>query len=487
MLETQTEEEVLQGMNYVEFITRCKVDFQFFCERLLGLTEYGGIHSFQMEWFYLIQNSKVSVIEAAAGFSKTEIVGVAYPLYYILNHPKSKVLLVSKTIKQAETNLLERIKGYIASNPVMQRLFKPQKETIWNKTQITLADGSTVTNVPYNINIRSYRANLIVLDEADTYEDTDLYFSEVTSRLIPGGKICIISTPKGAANLLGILKSKKSKGHSFLKTTALVNIKTGEPATKPYVEKEVRSIWPERFSVKYLLEERKAIGYDNFELVYMCNVITSRDALFSIESISECFNPEKGFDTNLYPDAQYFIACDFATSKGPKADSDAYTVVEKRGTKVSIKYSESWKGKLVPFKEKRIEDLYNQYQNGKTVKLIFDPNNVGSEVARRMRGKGITIIYQKFDHNSRKDLLRTLANVFESREIEIPFASKDNKATEFANKILKQAIGFTIKKSEAGNEVYLSNAPHDDELISLAMAVKYAVSTRGCNLIGKSK
>ncbi|MFW6283205.1 MAG: hypothetical protein ACOC1P_04105, partial [Minisyncoccales bacterium] len=66
----KTDSDVLQGMDYVEFITRCKIDFKFFCERLLGLTDYGGIHKYQMDWFYLIQNNIVSVIEAPSGSSK---------------------------------------------------------------------------------------------------------------------------------------------------------------------------------------------------------------------------------------------------------------------------------------------------------------------------------------------------------------------------------------------------------------------------------
>jgi len=482
----KTEEEILQGMDYVSFLTRCKVDFKFFCERLLEITEYGGIHKFQMDWFYLIQNSKVSVIEAAAGHSKTEIVGVAYTLYYVLNHPNSKVLLISKAMKQAETNLLERIKNYIHLNEITKKLFKPEKETTWNKTQIKLADGSLITNVPYNINVRSYRANLIICDEADTYDDPDLYFSEVTSRLIPGGKICLISTPNGVTKLIGQLKARRPTGYQFLVTPALVDL-DGNRAKPPYEKDKIRSIWEERFSVDYLLTEREAIGDTAFELVYQCNVIEGEDAIFSIKTITECFDETIGFDYTVNEKAQYFISADFATSKGPKADYDAFVVIEKLGEYITIKHIEIWKGKLVPFKEKRLLGLYDIFQNGRTVKLIIDPNNVGEEVARRLRSYGCTTIFQKFDHQSRKGLLTTLSNVFESRTIRIPRSPSDDKALKLTDLLIEQAIGFKRKKSESGNEVFLSTAPHDDILMSLAMAINHACKVRSASLVGMSK
>lgn len=485
----KTEEDVLQGMDYVEFITRCKIDFKFFCERLLGITDYGGIHPFQMEWFYLIQNNKVSVIEAPSGSSKTEIVGVAYTLFYLLNNPKSKVLLVSKTIQQAETNLLERIKTYINSNPIMQGLFKPEKEETWNRKQIKLADGSLISNVPYNLNIRSYRANLIICDEADSYEDTDIYFSEVTSRLIPGGKICIISTPKGTTRLIGQLKARKPQGYSFLKTCMLVD-KKGKPAHPPYIEKEIKSIWPERFTVKYLLEELNAIGENAFELNYQCNVIEGEDAIFSLKTISNCFDKNLTFNTNLNKDAQYIISADFAISKGPKADSDAFIVLEKLNKIITVKHIETHKGKPLPFKVNRLVELYEKYQNGRTVRIIADESNMGSMVIRELRSRGCTVVAQKFYWQDRKNMLLTLSNVFESdKGIIIPFSDEDREAIKYVEELIKQAIGFKRKTSESGNEIILSTSAHDDILISLAMGVKFLTKTNnsGKSLIMSSK
>jgi len=482
----KTEEDILGDMSYVQFLLRCKVDFKFFCERLLEINEFGGIHKYQMDWFYTIQNNKASVIESAAGFSKTEIVGVAYTLYYILNHPGAKVLLVSKAMKQAETNLLERIKHYIHLNELTKKLFKPEKETVWNKTQIKLVDNSLVTNVPYNINIRSYRADLIICDEADTYENPDLYFSEVTSRIIPGGKICLISTTKGTTLLIGQLKARKPQGYAFLLTPALIN-EDGTRAEPPYDENKVYSNWPERFSVEYLLRERQAMGDAAFELTYQCNIIEGEDAIFSVNIIAKGFDESLKFDYSVRPEAQYFIAGDFAVSKGPKADYDCFLVLEKLDDILTIKHIEIWKGKPVPFKRDRLLELYNTFQNGRTVKLVLDPNNVGTEVARQLRANGCTTIFQKFDHQSRKGLLITLSNVFESESIRIPRHPRDAKALELTDTMVEQAIGFMRKKSESDNQVFLSTAQHDDILITLAMAVKHAVNIRTATSIGMSR
>ena len=66
----RTYKEILQGEDMMDFMMRQKSDFKLFCERVLGMTDYGGIHPFQMEWFYLAQNNSRVMIQAPSGFSK---------------------------------------------------------------------------------------------------------------------------------------------------------------------------------------------------------------------------------------------------------------------------------------------------------------------------------------------------------------------------------------------------------------------------------
>ena len=253
----RTKEEILDGMNEIEFLLRCQIDFKFFCERMLNITEYGGIHKFQLDWFNMIQNNYATIIEAPSGYSKTEIVGVAYTLWFMLVYPKTSILLISRTLAQAKDNLLERIKGYITDNEFLSEWIPKDANKTWNSRQIKTTTGVSVVNVPYNPNIRGYRAHLIVLDEIDSYDDTELFFDDVITRLHPGGKLVGISTPVSSTRIIGILKVRKPKGYIFHKTVGIVDEK-GKPKSSDY--DNGISIWPERFSVQWLLDTRQEIS-----------------------------------------------------------------------------------------------------------------------------------------------------------------------------------------------------------------------------------
>ncbi|KKL06978.1 hypothetical protein LCGC14_2590650, partial [marine sediment metagenome] len=77
----KTKEEILNGMSRFRFDLLCYTDFKFFCEKMLGLTDMGGIHEFQLKWIDLIQKYRIIMLEAPSGSSKSEIVGACYLLW----------------------------------------------------------------------------------------------------------------------------------------------------------------------------------------------------------------------------------------------------------------------------------------------------------------------------------------------------------------------------------------------------------------------
>ena len=482
----RTKDEILKGLDEVTFLLKCQESFKFFAEQALGITSFGGIHEFQLKWIRNIEKNKVTIIEAFPNASKTEIVGVAYPLWYLLRHPTNKVLLISKAAHQSKTNLLSRIKDYITENEILKELWAPESkmDALWNNTQIKLKDGSLITIAPYSINVRSYRGDVIICDEADSYDDVDIYFSEVTTRLNPGGKMCIISTPKGPNRLIGVLKAKRPIGHVFMKTVALVDDK-GEPQKKPYYEGH--SLWPERFTTQHFLDELDAQGESIFELNYLCNTkVGGDDSLFSVKNWYECFDVNIAFSEEVKMDAQYIIGADFAISSGPKADFDCFVVVEKLDDQMILKWIETHKGWTRPAKVARLKELYERYQTDKTTKIIADESNMGSMVINDLRSIGITVVAQKFHYAARKELLITLRNVIEGKGIRIPRDRDDHRAIRVIDNLTEQLMGFSRRTSDAGTESYLSQAPHDDIAISLSMAVSEAVKSKKISCLGMS-
>lgn len=486
----RSKEEIMDGMNKVEFLLRCKSNFQFFCEKMLGFASDGTkieIMPYQIKWWSLAQTYDRLVIEAAAGFAKSETMGAMYPLWLMFSKRNLRILLVSKTRDQSKGNLLDRIKNYIRDNEFLKELFVPKDaDTSWNQNEIRTKQGHWVRVVPYNTNIRGYRAHLILCDEADDYDDPNIYFEHVTSRVFEGGKIILISTPTGATKLIGQLKEKRMTGnlknYHFEKTPGLVKPDGSKAYTcKPEdVTKEMLldcvSIWPKGYSKQTLIDKWDEQDRWNFMRNVMCEVIgEAQDAIFKINDILNSYDYTKGFTKEVDPDAQYFIGADFAISSGPRADFDAFLVVKKKNDQCVLVSAEDHKGWQRPAKVQRLRELWEHYETTKGCVIIADESNMGTMVMNDLRGEGVTVVAQNFHSAARKKLILTLSNVFQGKAIIIPRSRDDPEVNRLSELLKDQLVGFRRKTSDkTGAEGIESTAPHDDIAISLAMAIQEA-------------
>jgi hypothetical protein len=481
----RTKDEILQGEPSPLFLLKCKTDFKFFCEQCLGVTDFGGIHPFQLKWLDLANKHKRLVIEAPAGHSKSEVMGAMYPLWLMLIKKDMKILLVNKTLEQGRANLLARIKKYIANNELLMEIFTPDDyKATWNMSEIKTKNGHWCKNVPYNENIRGYRADLIICDEVDSYEDVNIFFEHVTSRLFPDGQMILISTPVGPTRLIGQLKERSKAGlidkYFFERTTSLVDMEGKIPIIENQEDiNQYIAIWPEMWSVKKLYEAWGEQGKANWTRNYMTLCLGEiDDAVFPIKNILNCFDYNRGFNEECFKDAMYFIGADFAISEGPRADFDAYIVIEKLNGQYIIKTIETHKGWQRPEKVTRLEELYKRYSNSLDVFLVVDESNMGTMVMNDLRNKGIPVIGQKFHSSARTLLLTTLASVFSGRGIIIPRDSAADDESIKYSELKDQLTGFRRKglDNNSGNrDTIESKAPHDDIAMALAMAINEAI------------
>jgi len=471
----RSKESILDGMNIVDFLMRCKIDFKFFCERVLGITEDGGIHPFQMEWFYLIQNNDRVCIQAPSGFSKTTIF-IAYSIWLAWNYRNKNILIISKSMPQSR-RILGIIKDYIEDNELLLELKPKDFQNTWSSNDLKTTSKCRIYCRPYSINIKGERVDFMLLDEADSYEDTTIFFDHLISRMNPGGKIALISTPEGPTRLLGQIKSR-DKGDYVFKTYVAIVDEFGNPKKEPY--EEGFSIWPERFPIEDLMERRRLQGEQFFQKNYMCNILTeSEDTIFSMKSILNCYNEDYKFNEDIDPEAQYFIGADFAISKGPRADYDAFVVIEKKDDKYIIKNIEIHKGWPRPKKIDRLKELYNTYSSNRQTKIIADESNIGTIFINDLKILGCTVIAQNFHSIARKQLIQTLANVIEGEALIIPRNKNDLNAIKLTDELTRQLLGFKRKKmEETSSERLLSKHSHDDIAMSLAMAIKGAIKQK---------
>ncbi len=459
----RTMTEILGKDSLINFLTKCQVDFKFFCERVLGFT----VKPFHLEWFNNRQNnSRVSIL-APTGFGKTTILGIAFPLWKVFFSRNKQVLIISKTLPQA-TRVLMIIRGTIEDNELLLDLKPKNASETWSKQIIETSTKCKILCRPYSINIKGEHVDIIILDEASSYQDTNLYFDYVVPRCAAkNGKIILISTPESTSDLMAVIKTREAV-YSSKSYPAIVN---GE------------SIWPEQFPMEKLRATEKELGDQFFKKNYMCDpTAESEDSIFKMSGIMDCFDTQRGFSTDIK--GKSYMGCDFAISDSPTADFDAYVVIDKVDNYFIIKHIEIHKGFITTAKTRRIGELHELY---KTLKIRVDESNIGSTVIDDMRGKALPIIPQGFHSKERRALLNNLRNVIDGKKLIIPRSGNDMKAIKLTNELTKQLIGFVeVRNQLTGNRNIISTSAHDDIVMALAMAVKEAVRQKSTSVYGAS-
>jgi len=464
----KTISEIIGKMNLVDFLFKCKIDFKFFCEHVLNgpplfLETHGGLHDFQLEWFQLIQNNQRVIIQAPSGFSKTTIVGIAYPIWLAYNYPNKQILVVSKSLPQS-TRILGLIRQTIDESELLSELKPKNASETWSRQEIKTTTNCRLYCRPYSINIKGERVDFMLLDEAASYENTNIFFDYLVPRLNPQGHLALISTPESTTDLLHVIKARTKKEYVFKTYPAIVGKK---------------SIWPERFPMKLLNERRDELGEEFFQKNYMCNPrAESEHSIFSKKAILDCFDYERTFSTEIQGRA--FIGCDFAISRGPTADFDAYVVLDKCDNLFIIKHIEIKKGLLTPGKVRRIEQLKELYN---PTKIVVDETNLGSTIVDELRTRALPIKSQGFHPQERRELLNALRNIIDGKKLVIPRSPDDTHAIDMTNLLFEQLIGFREQENkQTGNKNYISTAPHDDIVMALAMALKEAIRQRSTSV-----
>jgi phage terminase large subunit-like protein len=463
------EEMMEEGMNLAIFANRIYTDFKFFYEKVLGFGEKGGLNKYKKEWFNLAYENDRVMIKAPSGFAKTTVLGVAFPIWWAFTNPNCKILLISKTLSQSKDALLIQIRDLIEDNEFLRKVLMPEdRDKIWNQTQLKLANGVTIVNRPYSMNIKGYRANIIICDEIDSYEDPNIYFDYVVPRLIPGGKIIGISTPEeGTSTLMELINLRDRGTNEYIFETYLAIVDVKDPKDLSTGE----SIWPEMFSIDELMRRRRELGEQKWQKNYMCNAMTeAENSIFKASIIESCKNYDLKFTTINYGE-EIYIGCDFAISSSPTGDYDAFVVIGKKKDVGTIKYAERWKGIDVPEKVKRIKELYTRYN---AICVIGDNSGIGKEVIRQLRIEGLSVEEQGFSSGERNILLNNLLALMANKKIVIPKHQDDLQAIEFANVLEYELFSFReVKSLSSGHTSYVSKGTHDDTVMGLAMAVKY--------------
>ena len=444
-----------------EFIVSCS-DYKFFCERVLGL----DIRPFHMEWIKMIQNNKRIALQAATGFGKTEILARAFCLWTAVTEQSKEMCIVSKTLPQAR-KVLSEIKECIEDNEFLRdELIPADNKHNWASADaMSLSTGCKIFVRPYSENIKGVHVDYLLGDEVSSYEDHSIWFRFVVTRVnAKNGVVVAISTPDNISDLMqSLLNNPEYIGKSY---PAMV---------------DGNSIWPGRFPNERLGRIKSEIGVAAFEREYMCNPKAEiENALYPPHLIIECFDFQSGFKQAPLP-GHTIIGADFAIASGPRADFDAYVVVNKFGPKTTILHGEVHKGFTIAAKVNRLVDLYEKYRFNQSsdettemlpshIKIILDPSSVGAAVLEELRKLGLPVEEAKFDPTSRNRMLINLRQMIENKDLVIPRDKEDAMCNSFTDKLIKEMISMVETRTKSKLITYQTKAPHDDIVMALAMA-----------------
>lgn len=457
----RTKVEILQGENEREFMTSCFLDPIKFFTRVLGFEA----KEFHKEWIRTLMREKEIAISAPTGFGKTTVFGIFWPIWMCYYKPKSLVLIISRSIRTQSSTVLEEIKNTIENNEILKQLMSEELKTTWTKEKIIMNNGSETLYSSYSVNVRGLQADYVFADEVATYENQELFFRDVMTRVVSKrGQLAAVSTPLTTSDLLARLMN--IPGFYSRVYPAIVN-------SEGVADLKGSSIWPEKFPVGYLLQKRERIGISNFERNYMCNpkAESAEMPIFTLSAVEDCYDKSltKSFDSKTEGGIVY-IGCDFAISSGPRADFDCYVVVEDINNFVIIRNIERSKGVPTQSKVQRIKELCELYN---PVRVIIDESNIGSAVLQELLSNGVPAYPQSFNPQSRKKLLLQLKSIIDNRMLVIPRKVEgDNPMTITNTDILtEELIGMKEEESRITKIKHIvSTSAHDDTVMALAMA-----------------
>ena len=464
-----TNEQIFQGRNESVCLLKWRMDFALFCQEVLKLE----LKPFHKRWCQLLQYENRLAIAAPTGYGKTQIFGIAFPIWLAYFFEKSESLIVSKTVRGQSQTVLEKIKITMMDNELLKNLIPEGRDLEFSKDRMVLTTGAKIYLAPYSANVRGTHVDYIFGDEVATYPDKQddyiIWFRDFMSRVgSKKGKVAAVSTPIEPGDLITLLLNKKGW---YAEVFPVLLQEDGKASEHPYTN--AIPIWPERHTFQELMAILEEQGPENFERNYQCNprAVVAK-SIFSLKDIASGYDYTRLF-THKNEGGLIIIGGDFAMSEHPNADKDAFVVVEKIIDTIIIKHIEIHHG--IPVEEKLnrlmyLAQLHQPYQ------IICDESNVGKHIVNQLINRGWPAIPQAFGPKSRNRLLSTLKIIIGNKKLIIPYDKEDFNVIKLAEELTYQLIGFKEDKSgKSGMTTYISTAAHDDIAMALALAVAGAM------------
>lgn len=406
------------------------------------------------------QKDRIAV-SMAPRMGKSQMISIYYPAWYLGRNPTHKVIVASHTAELAvdmarKVRNLMQTAEYRAIFPKVTIASDAKAAGKWNTTQ-----GGEYFAIGRGGALAGRGADLVIADDplseqditAGNFDSLDALYewfsAGLRTRLMPGGKICILHTRWHQRDLIGRLikdaaTNPNGDQYEIFEFPAILNEGSTDPDNPP------KSLWPEQWPLEALLRTKASMSHIlwQWNAQYMQNPTASESAIIKREWI-------KWWPHDDPPNVS-FIVQSYDTALTTKDRSD-YSVCHTWGvffneeddsTNAILLNKVKGKWEFPELKQMALE----QYQQWEPDSVIVEAKASGQPLIDEMRRSGLFV--QDYSPGKGQDKiarLNSVADMFASGHVWFP-------ETHWAQATVEEIVSFP-------------SGEHDDEVDAMTLAL----------------
>ena len=410
------------------------------------------VYDYQVELFN--DSNKHRILNKARQIGLSTAIAME-ALYYSIWFPHQLVLFVSVSEKQSR-ELMDKVKmllRHMEPFSLETEFGTASNEIISDtKTMVEFKNGSRLISLPNNPKtIVGYTADRVYIDEFGLFEKPDEVWQSIVPSLSRGGKITLVSTPRGKIGEFYRIWDESERKLNDFSRLRIPWQRCKEPA---YVEN--------------IEGMRNIMSEIQFKQEYECEFIDENISMFPYEILNPCVKENIDSIFNIQTVNPIYIGIDF----GALRSSTVIIIAEKIDNKWIIRPPiKEFVGKQITGDEKIDEDLFKPQLNHikdlllkiRPTRVFVDATGYGIPLFNTLREAfGGLIQGTTFTNPLKENLIMHMRVLFENRQIDIP----DNKT------LIDQLHGLEKQVTSGGYTRYAhSYGKFDDYVWALALAI----------------
>jgi len=373
---SRNSDEGVELIRTIKDAVLCGNNFSVFVKYILGfqyLPHHEEIHAAE-------RDNKFSMILGFRGSGKSWIGTTAYILWRIIRNPNIRILVLSKSSKQAN-QLISSLKSHLKQNDLINIFGKfYSSDEKWSESEFIVDCRTKIYNEPtvaaFGIGsaLVSRHYDLIIMDDvidrkncrgAEAIKVFDYFAGEVYPMLEPTGKLVFIGTRWSPTDLPSILLEQG--GWYVLKIPMYNYIDTPAGKKKVYV-------WAERFSKKEEDDALEHMGPANFNAQYLMKMEgLESDIIIDPVWVLNAAYTKADIATKIFP--KRCMGVDFAAGKSKEKGDYFAALVLGKPTDENRVYVIDYIMKRVPFFE-QVRHVIEMAERNNVSEIYMESNAV---------------------------------------------------------------------------------------------------------------